>query len=55
MKSENEKRVLTNEEAELVTGGGDETPIPDDLSGRDRSQPEKKNNDYSIPDGKVIT
>lgn len=55
MQNENEKKVLTREELELVTGGayGGETPIPDDLSDRQR-QPEQKNITPK-PDGAVIT
>ena len=55
MKNENEAKILTHEELELVTGGayGGENPVPDDLSDRQR-QPEQKNITPK-PDGTVIT
>lgn len=53
MKNENEKKVLTDEEMKFVTGGGDETPVPDDLSEQNKGQPEKKDR-LPLPEGKVI-
>lgn len=54
MKNENEKRLLTNEEMELVTGGGEETPKADDLSEQNKGEPEK-NNSRPLPGGNVIS
>lgn len=54
MKNENEKKVLTDEEMNFVTGGGDETPVPDDLSEQNKGQPERRDRP-SLPDGNVIT
>lgn len=54
MKNENEKRLLTNEEMELVTGGGEETPKADDLSEQNKGEPEK-NNPRPLPGGNVIS
>lgn len=54
MKNENEKRLLTNEEMELVTGGGEETPKADDLSDQNKNEPER-NNPRPLPGGQVIS
>ena len=54
MKNENEKKALTDEEMNFVTGGGDETPVPDDLSEQNKGQPERGDR-LPLPDGRVIS
>ena len=53
MKKDNESKALTQEELDLVTGGGSENPTADDLS--DRQGTPGKNNDHELPGGHVIS